>query len=207
MSKTTGALAFSSAVNFYEISKILDYCEKHSSKETYSAVKKSVKKTIISILILLVAFIAIFAFGIIHFDKKIDSHTTSNNITYSHEKIGHVGNGVVWYIDNVKYEIDISDFGYDINNYEYGTDFNVYLDENHKVVDVNPIIKGNSTAADNMAWWLVGSLITICIILIGFAIWIRRSKSNLNPGREYFAFVTWLNNKTENEDWYNGYNN
>ena len=96
MSKTTGALAFSSTVHFYEIYKILDYCKKHSSEEIYSSVIKSFKKTIVSILIILFILITVFVAGIIHFDKEINSNVTTNNITYSHEKIGHIGNDILF---------------------------------------------------------------------------------------------------------------
>lgn len=203
MSKATGALAFSTAVNWYNIVQMLDYCKKHSSSETYLAVMKSFKRTMISILTILFIFVIIFVAGIIHFDKAINSKVTTNNISYSLEKTGHVGNGVVWYIDNIKYEIDPSQFGYDINHYDKGTDFYIYLDENHNVVDVKPVDK-SITASDKMALWLVGSLFSICFILIAFVLWTRYSKSELNPTREYAAYVNWFRNKSADEKWYYG---
>lgn len=184
---------------------MLDYCKKHSSKKTYKLVAKSFKKTVVSIIAILFFLITIFAIGAIYFSKRVDEKVTKNNINYSFEKIGHVGNAVIWYIDNVKYEIDISNFGYNIDDYEHGSDFYVYLDENHNVVDITPIVKSDITATDKMIFWLLGSLISMCIILITFTIWVRYSKSKLNPMREWVAFTTWFKNKPENEDWYNGY--
>ena len=203
MAKTTGALAFSAVMNFRDIAQMLDYCKKHSSEETYTSVIKSFKKTVISILIILLVLILVFAGGMLHFGKEIDSKITANNVSYSFEKTGHVGNGVVWYIDNVKYEIDISDFGYDINDFEEKTDFRIYLDDAHRVVDISPVTKGN-TASDKMLYWIIGSMISMCAVLITFTIWMRYSKSKLNPMREYYSYVKWFRNKAENEAWYNG---
>ena len=206
MSKTTNILAVSSILNFGEIGRMLDYCKKHSSEETYSIVIKSYKKTIISTLILIFILLFIFIGGIIYFDKAKESKITTNNISYSSVKRGHIGNGVVWYIDNVKYEIDISDFGYNISDYEKETNFDIYLDENHNVVDVKPVIKGNLTSTDKFVWWIVGSLVSMCIILIAYINWIRYSKSRLNPSKEYFEYIKWFMNKSEDGEWYSGYN-
>lgn len=205
MSKTTSVLAFSAIGNFADIAKMLDYCKKHSSEETYSAVFKSFKKAIAFLLIIIFVFLSVFVAGVIHFSKDLDSKVTANNISYSFEKRGHVGNGVVWYIDNEKYEIDISHFGYDINDYEERTDFSIYLDDDHNVVDISPSVKG-VTGADKMMYWVLGFIILFSAILIVFAIWLGYSKSRLNPMREYAAYVKWFRNKSENEEWYHGYN-
>ena len=139
-----------------------------------------------------------------HFDKQINSHVNDNNISYSHKKIGHIRSGVLYYIDNEKYEVDMSKYGYNINDYKSGTDFRIYLDENHKVVDIKPISDKEITSSEKQAYWIVGSLVSFSIILIVHAIWLRYSKSSLNPSKEYNKFGKWLETKDNNEEWYNG---
>ena len=197
-------LTATTAYNWYDILKELDYLKKHSSKETYDKVLKSFKRTAFSIVVICILFIIVLMSGMNHFDKQINSHVNDNNISYSHEKIGHIRSGVLYYIDNEKYEVDMSKYGYNINDYKSGTDFRIYLDENHRVVDIKPISDKEITSSEKQAYWIVGSLVSFSIILIVYAIWLRYSKSSLNPSKEYNKFGKWLETRDNNEEWYNG---
>ena len=103
-------LTATTAYKWYDISKKLDYLKKHSSKETYEKVIKAFKRTALSILAICIVFIIVFASGLAYFDKQINSHVNENNVKYSYEKIGHIRSGVLYYIDNIKYEVDMSKY-------------------------------------------------------------------------------------------------
>ncbi|MBE5962243.1 MAG: hypothetical protein E7256_12840 [Lachnospiraceae bacterium] len=171
-------------------------CKQHCTPETYEKVMKSLKKLNRCTATIVITILAILGASLIHFAIKSDSQVNTNQISYSTEKVGHLSENTVWYINNIKYEIDITQFGYSTGAYADGTDFRVYLDDNGNVIDLIPIIKGELTASDQMALCMVIGLFMMCFVPISWAIWVRKSKSKLNPGREWFLFLTWLQKRT-----------
>lgn len=202
MQNSTRVLAASSAVNFARARRALEYCRGCSSDRIYAAVKKSCQRVVVWTIMFCLIFVMILGAVMFHFSRGKNSHVTDNGIAYSCVKTGHVGDGVVWYINNDKYEVDISEFGYDIQNFEHGSDFNVYLDENGDVVDIIPEEETAGSALG--AYWIVGLMVGFIVFLCSWAIWMRYSKSRLNPGREYYTFMKWYQNAMPG-DWYGGY--
>lgn len=190
--------------NWNDISEKLDYCKKHSSKETYGKVVKSFRRTALSIVFICIIYAIVLVSGMIYFDKQINTHVNENNISYNFVKTGHIRSGELYYIDNEKYEVDMADYGYNITDYESGTDFNIYLDENHKVIDICLVNNEEITASDKMVYWLTGSLIGAVLFLIVYTLWLGFSKSILNPAKEWCKYGKWLKTKDLNEEWYYG---
>lgn len=195
-------LAGTTRYNWYDILAKLDYCKKHSSKQTYDRVLKSLIRTALSVVVICLVYATVLICGMNYFDKQINSHISENHISYSFEKTGHISGGILYYIDNEKYEVDMSAYGYDADDYESGTDFSIYLDENRRVVDISPIDKNEITASDKMVYWMLGSTIGAAFVLVFYAIWAGYSKSVLNPGREWSKFGRWLKTKDAEEEWY-----
>lgn len=133
--------------NWEDILEKLEYCRKHSSKETYEKVLSSFKRTVLSIVLICI----IYAIVLIS-----------------------------------------------------GTDFNIYLDENHNVIDIRLVNNAARTASDKMVYWLLGSLIGVVLLFIIYILWLSNSKSSLNPGKEWNKYGKWLETKEENENWYYG---
>lgn len=190
--------------NWEDILEKLDYCRKHSSKEIYEKVLSSFIRTALSIVVLCIIYAIVLISGMCYFDKAVNSQVNENGIRYTFQKTGHIRSGVLYYIDNEKYEVDVSDYGYNINDYESGTDFNIYLDENHNVIDIRLVNNDEMTASDKMVHWLLGSLIGVVLLFIIYTLWLRNSKSILNPGKEWNKYGEWLETKDENEKWYYG---
>jgi hypothetical protein len=192
-------LTASTAFRGVEIKKKLDYLKKHSSKETYDKVAKSFHKTELIIIVICIISVIIQSIEFDYFNKKINSKINENNISFSYEKTGHVLSGVLYYIDNEKYEIDMSEYGYDINDYEDRTDFRIYLDENHNVVDIIPVNKNEITITEKFANWTVGHIIFFVIVMLIFYFWSRKTMN-----KEWIKYCNWLKTKADNEEWYNG---
>lgn len=189
--------------NFDDISEKLYYLKKHSSKNTYTKVLKSVINTSLSIVLLCLIYGVVLFGGMVYLDNLANSHVNEHNIHYTSQNVGHIRSGVLYYIDNEKYVVDMSDFGYDINDYESGTDFTIYLDENRNVVDIIPVDDNQITLSDITVYWMIGSLLCTIFVFIIYAIWLGCSQSNFNPSKEWQKYCKWLESK-DRIDWYYG---
>lgn len=189
--------------NWYDICKKLDYCKKHSSGQTYARVLKSLVRSFLSIVVICLVYAVVLISGISYFDRQINSHVNEKGISYHFEKTGHISGGVLYYIDNEKYEVDMEAYGYHRDDYEAGTDFSIYLDENRRVIDISPIDRNKSTPSDKLVYWMLGSTIGAVFVVLIYAVWLIHSKSRLNPAREWQRFGKWLET-TDREDWYYG---
>lgn len=190
--------------NIDELLEKLDYCKKHSSKKTYQKVLHSFIKSVLFIVIICLVYAVILWCGVDYSIKQTNSLVNENDISFSFAKTGHIRSGELYYIDNEKYVVNMSDFGYDINDYESGTDFTIYLDENHNIVDIILVDKNEITSSDKIVYWIIGPTICAAFILIFYAIWTRYSKSSLNPGKEWNKYCRWLETRDSSETWYYG---
>ncbi|MFV0342052.1 MAG: hypothetical protein ACK5JH_04060 [Anaerocolumna sp.] len=195
------SLIFGTTVRLKDTFKRLKYCKEHSSEETYTKVLKSVKKTGFLTAFVFIGVMGIYMSVLAILARPTDTDVSSNIISYSDSKIGHVYGDEFWYIDNEKYIVDIADYGYNINDYEWRTPFNVYLDENHNVVGIDPFV---SVVYSVAIYWMIGGFVSYVIIMVIFAMWLKYRKSSLNPGREWFLCNKWLNAKDIEHEWYNG---
>lgn len=151
------------AANMLSTRTKLKWAEMHLDADTYGKIKKSyndIKKyTVIVTLILVVSvFIAItMAFSV----------QASVRSDYDTWKAGHVSEDKVWYINNVKYEVELSDYGYNAADFSVGDNFRVYLDKNDKVVKISSDDDVNKLLEDDLAAVvMLGSLLFMIVVLL-----------------------------------------
>lgn len=196
------------AINFAKIGRMLRYLKTHSSDETYAKVKKSYINLVIVVTIFCLIWLSIFTSGFAYLVDKTDLKITANNIAYEENKLGRVGDGIVWYTMNTtRYEIDISDFGYDIHDYEYGARFNIYVDENQHVVDIAPVVKSSLTGwekdeGDLVIYWYISSLVLSVVTILILRQWMVNSKSKRNPAREWMTYFRWYDKNEIDGYWF-----
>ncbi len=156
-------LNVSTAARFVSNHIKLDWAKNNLDAETYMKIKKSyndiIKYTLIVTLTLtVIVFIAITA------AFSIQDSVRSEYDTW---KRGHVSGNTVWYIKNVKYEVEMSDYGYNSTDFAEGDFFRVYLDENGEVLKILSDEDVNKTLEDNLAAIaMVGSLLFMLIVLL-----------------------------------------
>lgn len=141
----------------------LEWAKWNLDAGTYGKIKKSyndiIKYTVITTVILtIIVFIAItMAF----------SAQASVRSAYSTWKIGHASEDKVWYINNIKYEVNMSDYGYDAANFSVGDNFRVYLDQNDEVIKISSDDDVNKLMEDDLvAVVMVGSLLFMIVVLL-----------------------------------------
>lgn len=204
---TRNVLAVNAAVNLASVLTNLRYCKMYSPPKVYKKVLNSVIRTIAIILVALLLWVASLCCGFVIFlapDAKI---TPNTQMSYDSVKAGHAGEEVLWYINNDKYEIDISRFGYNINDYGINEDFEVYLDYKGDVIDVIPKSDVKDDNVINAIIWFGGGFALVIIVFLIIAI-LTKTNSRLNPLLAYYEFVLWLEvefqQNSDTEPMYNG---
>ena len=156
-------LNISTASNFASQAIMLNWAKKSLDAEVYKKIKKSysdiIKYTVIVLLVLIVIdFIAIMS---------ASSIQASQQSYYDTWKRGHVSGDTVWYINNIKYEVSLSDYGYDPVNFSDGDIFRVYLDGDGNVLKISSDADVNKFLEDDiMAVAMVGGLILMLVVFL-----------------------------------------
>jgi len=83
-------------------------------------------------------------------------------------RTGHVSGEKIWYIQNDKKELKLSDYGYDYQEFQDNEDFIVFLDKNNQVTSIVPQKEKNfemNLPGIVMASILIGSIILLLIYM------------------------------------------
>lgn len=153
----------STAARFQAFHIMLDWAQKNLDAETYAKIKKSYKDVIkYTLIVVLVLFIFMLAAMITAFSVR-----NSARSTYDTWKTGHVSGNKVWYIDNVKYEVELSDYGYYPADFMDRDLFRVYLDHNGNVIKIQAEADVNKMMEDYMVpVVMLGSLFLMISIIL-----------------------------------------
>ena len=146
-------------LRFASNQKKLNWAKRNLDENTYKKVEKSykdiIKYTVIILLVLiLISFIAI--------GSQID---TMDKYSSDRTRTAHVSGEKIWYIQNDKKEINLSDYGYNYKDYSEGEQFIVYLDKDYNVINISPL-KDAKNEKNRPAVIMVGSLILSIIVAV-----------------------------------------
>lgn len=182
---------------------LLDYCKTHSSKETYNRVAKSLKLSSLTVLLICVVFCIVFSIELSLQMNAKPENITIHGISYETERTGRIGYDDLFYTYNKsRYDIDIADYGYSMSDFELYDTFSVYLDKNEEVVDIVPQKDIPKSFGDYMIYVCLGTMLVFIIILLVYAIWSKKSKSRLNPAREWVEYCNWYRSNDRASEWY-----
>lgn len=137
MKFTTGVLAVSSAINLSKVSKILNYIDKHPSKEGELAKKQFFRSMFITLLIIFVIFIPLCICTVLNITNTIDNPSYPDGATQ--QVMGHIARyeEKFWYTDSSqKYEFDLNEYTSD-TRFEPGEMIEIYLDDNNHVISIS----------------------------------------------------------------------
>lgn len=156
-------LNVSTAARFASQGIMLNWAKRNLDIETYKKIKKSYKDIIKYTVIVSVALLIMVTIAIL----SAFSIQASRQSSYDTWKNGHVSGDKVWYINNIKYEVNLIDYGYDPANFSDRDDFRVYLDEDGNVLKILSDADVNHFLEDDIvAYAMVGSLIFMLVVLL-----------------------------------------
>ena len=156
-------LNVSTTANFLSNQVKLEWAKRNLDTDTYNKIKRSYNSVIkYTLIVTLVLVVMIFVAITMAFSAQASVHSA-----YDTWKKGHVSGNIVWYINNDKYEVELSDHGYNPADFSDGDIFRVYLDESGSVIKILSDNDVNKTMEDNIAAIvMVGSLIIMIIVLL-----------------------------------------
>lgn len=191
-------LEFSTAVEWYEILKALEYGKANLSKETFNKVEKAFKETTIHILIWLLIAIAV-AFGIVITCKNISDSMQQDlleSYTATHWVSGvRVDSTTVQYTKGQSYRFDTSTVGVNLD-----TDFpdqrslTLLLDDTNTLKGIVSDDEFNKLG-DIFAMGIVSGMVVAIVILVGYIIYSRKYAPY---AKIWYAFMRWVNTGDEN---------
>lgn len=157
------------------------HCDQKTLERIISSYNKIFKYTLITLLVLILAYgIAVsLAYA------KFDNHSADST------RIGRVNGEIIWYVQDIKREIKLSDYGYNSLDFNDNDKFTVFLDKENNVIDIEP----ERSEFSGPPVVMVGGLILMIIIMFTY---IPICYNTF--GKDYRTFVRWYNEtKPENE--------
>lgn len=152
-----------STVQFSDNNKKLLWAKCNLDSEIYKEIEQSYRKIIKCTLIVFLT-IVIICFIVISFAFYIQDSVHS---AFDEWKQGHVSGDIVWYINNEKHQINLSDYGYDSANYFDGDYFRIYFDKEGYIVKITPDKEVNKVLEDYLAVIaMIGSIIFMLFAIL-----------------------------------------
>lgn len=166
--------------------KILYYCKRNTDSVTYKKVEASLNKVHKYTLIVTVIFFVILI-GIMFAASSVPR---SNEPVSDIWKYGRVSRNTVWYINNDKCEINLSDYGYNPVDYSDNDKFIVYLNEEGSVLNIFP---GDEPLSDAVLCVLIAIGGGVFFLLFVFCIHIPIALHTY--GKAWHAFGRWYHKR------------
>lgn len=190
-------LEFATAVNWYEIAKALDYGKSNLDSETYKKVvgnfKKMIKHILLWVLIAMAVGGGIAAISKYVSDAKMNALLESNNATQWVTGV-RADATTVQYTRGESYRYDVSALGINLDSdFPEQRSLILLLDDNNQlqnVISQKEFEKISNIFPIGLVLWMV----VAAVILIGYAIYIRKRASY---GRKWYAFMKWVNTGDE----------
>lgn len=185
MNETTGITMMNTLLTFTNHHLMLKWAEEHLDAPTYQRILKSYKAVIRNCAIIIVAWLILLC-GAVFWAFSAQSAYMSD---YSSIRTGRVQGDTIYYIDNIKYEINPSDYGYNTADYSAGSKFRIYFDQNDKIVRIRPEAEVNSLMEDDLLWIVIllgGGLILPIVLLVIFV-----PVALKTFGRDWHAYGIW----------------
>lgn len=172
-----------------DIGRRLSYAREYCDKSTYERIYKSYKKTlgysVIFILLLLIGYTIMLVTQIPTMDKY-----ASDNV-----RPGHVSGNTVWYIQNDKHEIKLTDYGYNETDFNDNEKFVVYLDKDNHVIGIAPDKIAKKERELPFVLMICGLFLMIVMIL---CIWTPISYKTF--GKDFRTFNKWYRHANLDQD-------
>lgn len=152
-------LYISTLFRFFNNIVMLNWAKENLDNDTFKIIQKSykdIKKYTVIIMVLLMLTYSVVLLPQISIIDKYSADLTRQ---------GHVSGKKVWYIKNDKKELNLSDYGYNYNDYKENDKFVVYLDKNYNVKDIAPLEEVQNEKNKPFIIMIGGIVLIIFIIL------------------------------------------
>lgn len=186
---TNIATGFSALVNVSEQRSRLKYLENNVQDPVLvKKVKKSYKSIIWITILILFILIGIFTAMILNLESTYGKYTSQNTRT------GYLSGEKVWYVENIKRELTLSDYGLDYNNFNNGSTFTIVLDKENNVIEV--LDKEKFDAEKNKKIYLIVGMLPLSLIVLLLTV----PLSKKTYGKAWSQYGKWYYNKSKGLD-------
>lgn len=167
----------------------LMWAKENLNKDIYIKIEKSYEDIIKYTVIVMVVLILIYFIVVLTQVSTMDKYSSDSTRT------AHVYKDKIWYIQNDKKEINLSDYGYNYKDYSENEQFIVYLDKDYNVINISPL-KDVQNEKHSPAIIMVLGLVLIIIIIL--CIYVPICYNTF--GRNWRKFCKWYNNGNLNQE-------
>lgn len=185
-------LGMATAANFASAELKRDWAKNHLDHYTYARVEKSRKATLVNTTIFVVFLVVLFgiavAVGTVK-QKELRSW-------YDTCRTGRVLGETVYYIDNEKYEILLSDYGYDYHDFENRDIFDIYFNEEGDIIKIAPYDDSIFNEKNILVNIYIGGAILMIIMIL--CIYLPICYHTF--GRDWRKYCRWFDKSDPNKD-------
>ncbi len=163
---------FSAGLNFAAQKLALNWAKENLPEERYRTILRSYKMTFKRTLIFVVACCLpiMIAFSLLvfsgPFSKRAEAEAmpaNASNCISAH--VDYDGN-FYWTYDSKMYEYPLAKYGLSPEDYEFGDEVNVYVDDGQNVVKVTEIEKGMSVREKEVLVGVVGAILVPALLIL-----------------------------------------
>lgn len=150
----------------------LMWAKEHLSEEEYKKIKKSynllIRRTALFVVICCVPIIIAFMFLAFNapFSKSVEDAATPDGATgYVMARADYDGN-FYWTHDSKKYEYALKDYGLSPENYEFGDEVKVYVNDEQDIIKVMAVGNDSNVRNIEVGVGAIGSIVVPVLLII-----------------------------------------